>query len=63
MATKKISGEIHLPNGEKIPVIGENDRFYLCENCQFLKSKWKLHKAEKKQEKNSQKDKKKETKK
>ena len=63
MSTKEILGKIHLPNGENVPVIGENDRFYLCKNSQFLKSKWELHKVEKKQEKNSQKDKKKETKK
>lgn len=51
MAEKTILGEIHLPTGKKVPVIGENERFYLCKGCQFLKTKWELHEPEKKTEK------------
>lgn len=58
MSEKTILGEIHLPNNKKIPVIGENDRFYLCKDCQFLKSKWELHRVEKKAEKTNKTDKK-----
>lgn len=58
MSEKNILGEIHLPNGKKVPVIGENEKFYLCKDCQFLKSNWELHRVEEKPEKTNKTDKK-----
>ena len=55
MTEKTVLGEIHLPNGKKVPVIGESDRFWICKNSQFLKSKWELHQPEEKPEKKTDK--------
>lgn len=40
---KNVFGVIKLPDGTEKKVIGSRGKYWLCEDCQFLKSKHRIH--------------------
>lgn len=46
---KNVFGVIKLPDGTEKKVIGVRGKYWLCEDCQFLKSKHRLYPAQRKE--------------
>lgn len=46
---KNVFGVIKLRGGTEKKVIGSRGKYWLCEDCQFLKSKYRIYPAQRKE--------------